>query len=432
MTTLHRRSFGTVIWGLICLGMVWISGTSAAGQQAGTTVRIDLDQAIQLAIEHNHALRATRSLIQQSQAEEITAAIRPNPVFVVDGQPGLPIIPSQFNSNNLNTVSEFDTGATFTWERGRKRSARIRAARDQTVVTRYQVDDAERGLVYNVSQQYIQVLLAKSNLDLAREDLKSFQQTVDLSEERYKAGAISEGDLLRIKLQLLQFQTDVSSAELALVQAKVSLRQLLGYESVPADFDVIGDLAFAPLKLNKQDVQMRALQLRPDYLAAVQGVTLAQSQYQLAKANGKRDLATTFLYSHTAAISTTSVGVNIELPFWDRNQGEIARTHYAIGQAEENRAGAEDQVMTDVSNTYEQVQTNDRIVQLFQSGYLKQSADSRDISEYAYQRGAASLLDYLDAERSYRATQLAYRQALANYMLSLELLRQAVGTRELP
>ena len=122
----------------------------------------------------------------------------------------------------------------------------------------------------------------------------------------------------------------------------------------------------------------------------------------------------------------------MEIPIFDRNQGEIARTQYAITQAEENRTAAQEQVMTDVSNAYEQVASNGQIVQLFQSGYLKQSEDSRDISEYAYKRGAASLLDYLDAERSYRATQLAYRQSLANFMLSLEQLRESVGTRNLP
>jgi cobalt-zinc-cadmium efflux system outer membrane protein len=71
------------------------------------------------------------------------------------------------------------------------------------------------------------------------------------------------------------------------------------------------------------------------------------------------------------------------------------------------------------------------VVQLYLSGYLKQAQDSRDISEYAYKRGAASLLDFLDAERSYRSTQLAYRQALATYMLAIEQLREVVGTRKL-
>jgi cobalt-zinc-cadmium efflux system outer membrane protein len=89
-------------------------------------------------------------------------------------------------------------------------------------------------------------------------------------------------------------------------------------------------------------------------------------------------------------------------------------------------------VVTDVANAYQAMKVNDQIVQLYTSGYLKQAQDSRDISEYAYKHGAASLLDFLDAERSYRATQLAYRQALAAYMLSTEQLRQAVGTRNLP
>jgi cobalt-zinc-cadmium efflux system outer membrane protein len=88
--------------------------------------------------------------------------------------------------------------------------------------------------------------------------------------------------------------------------------------------------------------------------------------------------------------------------------------------------------MTDVANAYQGVEVNAQVVELYTSGYLKQAEDSRDISGYAYKRGAASLLDFLDAERSYRATQLAYRQALATYMVSIETLRQAVGTRNLP
>jgi cobalt-zinc-cadmium efflux system outer membrane protein len=69
---------------------------------------------------------------------------------------------------------------------------------------------------------------------------------------------------------------------------------------------------------------------------------------------------------------------------------------------------------------------------MFRSSYLDIAQKSRDISEYAYRRGAIALLDFLDAERTYRATQLAYRQAVAAYLLSLEQLRQAVGTRNLP
>jgi cobalt-zinc-cadmium efflux system outer membrane protein len=120
------------------------------------------------------------------------------------------------------------------------------------------------------------------------------------------------------------------------------------------------------------------------------------------------------------------------LPIFNRNQGEIARTRFALTQAQETQQLASDTVLGDVSNAYEAVKSNDEVVQLYVTGYLKQAQDSRDISEYAYQRGAASLLDFLDAERSYRAIQLAYRQALASYMTALEQLKTAVGTRNLP
>jgi outer membrane protein, heavy metal efflux system len=423
------RRLNRLVFGLGGLVAAWTLA-SAAYAQAPAAVKISLDQAIQLALAHNHALQAARSQIQQSQAEEITAAIRPNPVFTYDDL-YVPITPSEFNSANLNQITEFDLGASFTWERGHKRAARVEAAKDQTVVTRSQVYDNERSLTFNVAQQFINVLLAVSQLDFAKQDLDSFQKTVDISQSQYKAGAISEGDYLKIHLQLLQFQQDVSSSQLSLVQARAGLRQYLGYDAVPENFEVAGELAYTPLRINKQDLELMALQHRPDLLAAKQGVTAADSQYRLAKANGKRDLITTFDYTHVSAMDLAGFTASIEIPVWDRNQGEIARTHYAIGGAQESEKAAEDTVMSDVENAYGGFQSADEVARLYESGYLKEAQDSRDISEYAYRRGAASLLDFLDAERSYRATALAYRQALANDMLAVEQLKESTGTRSL-
>jgi cobalt-zinc-cadmium efflux system outer membrane protein len=133
-----------------------------------------------------------------------------------------------------------------------------------------------------------------------------------------------------------------------------------------------------------------------------------------------------------AATNTGAFFFNMQLPIFDRNQGEIARTRYAITQSQEQASEASQQVTTDVVDAYESLRTNDQIVQLYRSGYVDTAQKSRDISEYAYKKGAASLLDFLDAERSYRSNQLAYRQALASYMTALEQMRQAVGTRNLP
>jgi len=399
---------------------------------AQNTTLISLDQAIDLALAHNHSIKATRTLILQNQAQEITANLRPNPTLGADSQ-FIPLFsPQDFSWDNLNETQQFDIGIGYLFERGRKRQRRLQAARDQTAVTRAQVTDAERTLVFNVGQQFISVLLAESTLQFALQDLKGFQQTVDISEVQLKAGYIGEGDYLKIKLQLLQFQTDVSSARLAKVQALVGLREFLGYNAVPADYDVIGDLAYQPLKANLEDLQMKAMRDRPDFRAAELGITAAQSQILLAKANAKVDVNGTYDFTHVSGENTASIFANFELPIFNRNQGEIARTGYALTQAQEQQQAASDTVLSDVANAYEAVKSNDEVVQLYTSGYLKQAQDSRDISEYAYKRGAASLLDFLDAERSYRSVQLAYRQALAAYMTALEQLKEAVGTRNLP
>jgi cobalt-zinc-cadmium efflux system outer membrane protein len=393
---------------------------------------VDLDKAIELALAHNHSLKATRTQVLQNQAQEITANLRPNPVFGADSQFVPFFSPQDFSGTNVDQVQQFDLGLSYLFERGHKRQHRLQAARDQTAVTRAQVADAERTLTFNVAQQFISVLLAQSALQLAEEDLKAFQQTVDISQEQFKAGYIGEGDYLKIRLQLLQFQNDVSSAKLAKVQAMVGLRQLVGYDALPENFDVIGDLTYQPLKTGLDDLKLQALRERPDYKAAQLGVTAAQSQIQLAKANSKVDVTGTYNIDHVAGETTASIFASFPLAIFDRNQGEIARTKYALTQSQEQQQSASDAVLSDVANAYASVRSNDEVVQLYTSGYLKQAQDSRDISQYAYKRGAASLLDYLDAERSYRAIQLAYRQALASYMTSIEQLKEAVGTRTLP
>jgi len=411
---------------------VGLGSTETLRAQAQGPVRITLDEAVQMALEHNHSLLAARVTIQENQAQEITANLRPDPVLMGDAQ-FLPIFnPDDFSSNYLDDDAQFDLGISYLFERGQKRQHRLAAAQDQTAVTRSTVADNERTITFQVASLYINVQLAESTLALAQDDLKSFQDTLRVSEDRYKAGDIGEDDYLKIKLQALQFETDVSQAQLAKVQGLDDLRQLLGYESVSADYDVAGDFDYQPLQANLEDLQAKALTLRPDLRAAQQGVTLANGQYELARADGKRDITGQINYTHVADLSSASLFGSMQLPIFDRNQGEIARTHFAITQAQEMQSLADGQVLTDVKDAYEGLQANNQVMTIYRSGYLDDAKQDRDISEYAYKRGAASLLDFLDAERGYRATQLAYRQALSAYLISLEQLREAVGTRSLP
>ena len=412
------------------LGLAFAAGPARA--QNPPPASITLDQAIEIAMRQNHNLLATRTTVQQNQAQEVTANLRPNPTLFTDWE-YLPLYkPGAGILDYLHDSTEGDIGMSYLFERGKKRQHRLKAAQDATAVTRATVIDNERTLTYQVTGLFINVQLAQSTLDLALQDLKSFQSTVDISQSQFNAGGMSENDFLKIKLQLLQFQQDVDQAQLAKAQALSDLRQQLGYESVASDYDVAGPFDYQPLTLRIEDLQLKALANRPDLRAAQLGITAADSQHQLAKVNGKQDITVSTNYSHVNALSAVTFSVSMPLPIFDRNQGEIARTRFAMTQAQEQHVAARGQVLTDVKDAYEGLLESDRVVRYFRTGYLEASQRSRDISEYSFRRGATALLDFLDAERTYRATQLAYRQAVAAYLQALEELKEAVGTRSLP
>jgi outer membrane protein, heavy metal efflux system len=434
-------------WNMPSVLLAWIvfacsmGAGSAFGQAANGPVRITLDEAIQMALQHNHNMIAARTAIDQSLAMEVTANLRPNPSLFTDWE-YLPLgspakqNPDVYNGvalhDYLNNNTEADIGLSYLIERGHKRQARYQAAKDVTAQTRSLVADSERGLTYQVANLFTNVQLAESTIDLAQQDLASFRKTVDIGEFQFKSGAISEDNYLKIELQLLQFESDLESAQLAREQGLSDLRQLLGYESAPADYDVVAAFDYLPMKSGLEDLQMQALQNRPDFRAAKQGVTAANSSYLLAKADAKQDVTVTGNYSHVNAINAATFYVSIPLPIFDRNQGEIARTRSVITQMQEQQAFTNGQVLTDVKDAYEGVKSNDKLVMMYRDKYRDVAKKDRDIADYAYHRGAISLLDFLDAERSYRSEELGYRQTLASYLLALEQLREAVGIRNLP
>lgn len=419
----------TLISGLV-LGLF----TTGLALGQSPALKITLDHAIELAILHNHSLIANRTNIQQSQAAEITAGVRPNPVFFTDWE-YLPIFShpqGQSIADYLQGSTEGDIGISYLFERGQKRQHRIQAAKDTTAVTRSQVADNERTMGFNVASLFINVQLAEATIESASDDVKSFQRTVDIAQTQFELGGLSENDNLKIKLQLLQFQQTLEQAQLARIQALDDLRQTIGYESVPANYDVAGEFAYKPFPLSLEDLQARALENRPDLRAAFQGIAAAQSQHTLARANSKQDITLSANYSHVNGINASTFSMSVPIPIFDRNQGNIAATRYGITQAEEQKKQVQGQALTDVRDAYEGVKSNERVVVFYQSGNLDNAKKSRDITEYAYQRGSAALLDLLDAERSYRATQVGYLQSVAAYITSVEQLRQAVGTRSLP
>jgi cobalt-zinc-cadmium efflux system outer membrane protein len=398
---------------------------------AAKALIVSMEQAVNLALERNQTLRAQRFNIDQAKAGQITAALKPNPVYTMTNEDFPVFSPKDMTLPNLRDNQEFLQSVSFTYERGGKRQNRVKVAEDTTAVSAATVADAERQLRFQVAQTFIAVLLATSNVALAEDNLKDFNGVLEINRARMQSGVISESDFLKISLQKLQFEQDLSAAQLALIQSMAALRQLLGYENVPEDFSVSGSLTRTPYIVQLEELQRQALVARPDLAAAKNAVKLANDTVALAYSNRARDLTWDVEYKRNGMVNGVGFGGAIEIPIHNRNQGEIARSRFGVQQAQETEAATRVVALTDVVNAYSGFRTNDQVVRLFETDYLDQATKSREISNYAYRRGAASLLDLLDAERSYRSTQLAYRQALAAYMLGVEQVNLVVGARVL-
>jgi cobalt-zinc-cadmium efflux system outer membrane protein len=395
---------------------------------------LSLDEAVRLALAHNQAILAQRLSIDISKADEVTAGLKPNPTLSLHVD-GLTVFsPKQLNWSFFGNSAQYTAGLDYVFERGGKRSERLLTAQDSTDVTSKGVVEAERQLRFQTIQAFVNVQLAKSTLDLARQNLASFSNTVETSRARVTAGDLAEGDFLQISLQKLQFETDLSAAELGIIQSKATLRQFLGYDNVPEDFDVAGELSHVKVTVTLDALKRDALASRPDLMSAQSGVKLATDQVDLAISNRARDIDGNVGYSRNAFGPVSAVGFGVALPLeiHDQNQGNIAHARIAVDQAKQTEAAARATVLTDVASAFAQYQTNDKVLTLFESGYLDQAKQSLDIATYVFQRGAGSLLSLLDAERTYRSTELSYRQALAAYVTSVFQLNFVVGRQVVP
>jgi outer membrane protein, heavy metal efflux system len=424
------RAPRTLTWGVAAA--VLCAGLAADAAAQGPVTHVTMGQAVQLTLDRNQTLRVQRLTVDLSKADETTAALKPNPGFSFDVDSLTLFSPRKLNGDFWHNGAAYTAGLDYTFERGGKRRKRIRVAEDATDVTAKGVLDAERQARFQTEQAFIAVLLAKSALELAQQNLKSFSDIVDVNRQRVQAGDLAEAEFYRISLQKLQFEQDVSAAEVGLVQARAALRQLMGYDNVADDFDVDGNLAFTKYTLSLDDLKRQALESRADVLAAQANTKLAEDTVALETGNRARDVTGAADYTHLGPDNTFDLGVSFELPFHDRNQGNIAHSRIAVRQASQAEEAARFTAITDVVDAYAAFQTSLKVVGLYQSGYLDQARKSLEITTYVYQRGAGSVLDLLDAERTYRETELAHRQALADYMASVSQVNFAVGKQVIP
>jgi cobalt-zinc-cadmium efflux system outer membrane protein len=391
------------------------------------------DQVRQRFEQNNPELQAGELNISESKAEEITADLRPNPQLntTVDGTE---IAPN--DGHWLPFTGTFvESGLSYLHERGHKRELRLESAQEGTAVTASTEADLKRTLLYNLRSAFVGALQAEAVLQLAEENLAYWDHVLQISHDRFKAGDLSGIDLDRLELQRVQFVSDVQTAKVNLRTAKIQLLALLN-ERTPADqFDVTG-----PFDFNKQiqpltHFQQQALENRPDVKAVMEAIEQAKVNHKLAIANGRTDPTFSAWYTWNSAVNnpypidmqTVGGSVSIPLRIFDRNQGEKLRTQLDIERNERLLEAQRAQVFSDVDSAYALVESDLALLQPYKEKYLQQAGRVRDTVKLSYEHGAASLLDFLSAERDYRTIRLTYLNLIGSYLTAAAQLNLAVG-----
>jgi cobalt-zinc-cadmium efflux system outer membrane protein len=383
------------------------------------------DQVKRQFLSANPDLMAGQINIDESKAEEITAYLRPNPNFTISTDQIQPIPATPYRPFTYAFPAViFD----YLHERQHKRELRLQSQKDATSIAVSQQADQERTLLFNLRAAFVQTLQSKAQLALSIENRNYFDKEYGISQDRLRAGDIAQMDLQRIHLQRVQYDQDYETALVNLRTAKITMLTLLNQRTPLDRFDVAGrfdfDEALEPLE-RFHDI---ALAERPDLRAAMQAVDKAETDHKLAVANGSTDPTFSMDFGRNPPITFYfGVGINIPLRIFDRNQGEKLRTEIDIRHAERLKDAAQAQVFSDVDSAYFTLLSVLNQLRPYKSAYLQEAADVRDKVSFAYQRGGAALLDFLDAQRDYRAVQQGYLTLIGSYLTAAGQLNMAVG-----
>jgi cobalt-zinc-cadmium efflux system outer membrane protein len=414
-------NFRRILFTLTAAGSL-LAQTPADAPKETAPPLVTIDQAIREAIDHNLGLVAERLNVPLAEARLITARLRPNPVLTVDGD-YLDILGTGFGPENQAGPAEAAIRTDFVLERGKKRENRIAVAELGKSVAELNVLNTLRGVILDVQNAFVDVLLAKESLALAQENLKALNAIVEVNTNRVRAGDLAQVELVRSRLAALQFQNAARQGEFRLQSARHRLQLLMGRREFTHGFTVQGDMRKDPEFIDIHPLRDIAQKLRPDLQAIQRDQARSAADLRLQIAQGKVDYTVGTVYhrqqSPTGTGNSMGFYLSVPIPVFNRNQGEIERARLEHQQLEARINALRASIAAEVETAYEQYSTSRSMVDSLEKDMLQQARDVRNTTEYSYRRGEASLIEFLDAQRAYNDTIQSYNEARADYARSL-------------
>lgn len=434
MTSLGRVAAGLIVFllvGVLPAGGSWGVQAYAADPPArmdpagSSVVRLSIAEAQALFLRQNVDLLIAKYGIDYTKGQQITARLFPNPVA------SLGTLSSYTQGRTLSNSGQLFGQVQQLFELAGKRGYRIESAGFGTQSAEAGFEDAVRQLGFTVKDAYYRVQRGQRRLTLAEENRDRFSRILDVNTIRFKKGYIAEVDLIRIRLQVVDFQSQVIQAIQEAETAKADLRQLLRL-SPATQVELTTELEYRRVDPDIGKLRLTAMEARPDI--RVKRLTSAQREADLKLAMAYRvpDVTIGAGYAVQGPQGPDNPGqvalnVGVPLPLFNRNQGGIMQAEVAVQTAQADLTKTINQVENQVDVSYKTLVQSRRLVEAYLGGILDDARSTFTIVEHAYERGGATIIDLLDAARTSRTIQQNYIEALFNYQYNLFQLESAVG-----
>jgi len=414
-------------------------GSDSAGDEAAPSLPpvLTSKSALEIFRKRGFDLLVAEASVRSAEGDLVIAGAIPNPGlstsagknFQCSSTQDCNVLSYSVGISDNNAISDLVTG---------KRGLRKDVASAALSAARRSRDDAQRTLEFQVKQAYTQVLLQVALVQAAVETRDSTGHTRELNEQRFSFGAINEGDLAKAQVAALEADQALDQAEQNLRAAKIALAFLLGYRTLVPDFEVAAreleyDVPPALANATRERLLDDALRTRPDLRALTYQAQRADSALTLAHRNRIPDFALSATYSANGfgesniSPPNASIGISLPLPLFYHQRGEVTKAEADLATQRTLVHKAEAQVVTDIEAAYAQLAGARKLVLRMQPTLLERARKARDIVQVQYEKGAATLLDLLDAQRTYTATRVEYAQDLAGYWNAVAALEQATG-----
>lgn len=376
--------------------------------------QLSLKMAEDLWEQKNLNIQIAKTQVEGAKADTLSAARRPNPQLSYY----MNSIGSGRDHRYLNG-SDHVIHIDQTFERGDKRELRIKNADLMLHASEADLQNIERLSKTQLYQLYYQLLLAQEKLRINEDNVSLYEKTLEVSQLRFKAGDISSAELSRLDLDKLRAENEVLQAKNNLKQAQIELAMYIGEELNASSIEAKDTW---PLIMAKAYQNAINIEYRPDVKAALLRLNAADTSLELALALKKRDITIGAQIEHNSLdLQSNTVGLGVSIPLLTGYgyEGEIARAISEKKLAETDLERIKAQAISEINRAKGDLKTAEARVMQYDDNLLKEADKVLQSAEYAYQQGAQSVMDLLDARRTYKLTQIEAMNARYEYAISL-------------